>query len=144
MTTCHAWRIASVANGTSPHGCTRTSVARCLLSPTSMSRTRIALAWAFAAALVLTNSACEHKTCDEALRICRADFGNERKVPRPQVAGMDGLKTALARLQAKVPWPTEGPTDPLTTRSSKVDKDGVGKAAKRQAGVEQAAGSHRT
>jgi hypothetical protein len=109
-----------------------------------MSRIQMALAWAFAAALVLTNSACEHKACDEALKICRADFGNERKATRPQVTNMDGLKTALTHLQAKVPWPTEGPADPLTTRSSKVDKDGVGKAAKRQAGVEQAAGSHRT
>jgi len=145
VTTCHAWRIASVSHRTSPHGCRRMSVACRLLWLRSMGRTQIALTWAFAAAFVLASTGCGHKACDEALKICLADNGNESKAPRPQAASMDGLKTALARLQAKVEWPTEGPGDPLATRASKVDKEEVEKTAKRKSGVaEQTSDSSRT
>jgi hypothetical protein len=106
---------------------------------------RIALAWAFVGALGLANTACEHEECDEAVKLCRADFGDHRKAAQIQAASMDGLKTALARLQAKVQWPTEGPANPLATRASRFNKDGVGKTAERQAGVaKQTPGSNRT
>ena len=84
-------------------------MARRLLCVARMSRMRIALALAFVAALVLASSACEHKGCDEALKICRADFGNEPNASQTQSASTDDLKTALGRLQAKVQWPTEAP-----------------------------------
>ena len=107
---------------------------------------RIALAWAFVGALVLANTACEHGECDPAVKICRADFGDHPKAAKTQAASMDGLKMALARLQAKVQWPTEGPPESsFATRASRVNKDGVGKTAKRQTGVaKQTPGSNRT
>ncbi len=111
----------------------------------SMSRMRIALAWAFAGALVLASSACKHEGCDEAMKICRADFDNETKAPQTQSASTDDLKMALGRLQAKVQWPTETAGNRYARRASKVERDGVGKAARRQTGVaKQTADSNRT
>jgi hypothetical protein len=116
-----------------------------LLWVMSMSRIRIALALAFVGALVLASSACEHKGCGEALKICRADFGNDPRAPQTQSASTDDLKTALGRLQAKVQWPAETPGNTYARRAIKVERDGVGKTGKRQAGgAEQTAGSNRT
>lgn len=116
-----------------------------LLCLVTMSRSRIALALAFVGALVLASPACEHKGCDEALKICRADFGNEAKASQTQSASQDDLKTALGRLQAKVQWPTEAPRSTYARSASKVERGGVGKTAKRQAGVaEQTDVSNRT
>jgi hypothetical protein len=112
----------------------------------TMSEMRTALAWIFVGFLVLANSACEHKDCDEAMNICRADFGNQPKAAQTQVDSMDGLKTALARLQARVQWPSEAFGKPLARSASEVDRDGVGKTAKSHQDrvAKQAHGSNRT
>ena len=96
-----------------------------------MGRTGIALAWAFAAALVVADSACGHKECDDALKICRADFGNRIQAPPTQMLSMGGLKTALARLHAKVPWPTEVAGDPSGGAMRKIDRGKAGQLEKK-------------
>lgn len=129
----------------SPHDFTETSVACRLPWFIRMSRIRIAPAWAFIGALVLANSACEHKGCDEVLKICRADFGNEPEAPQTQSTSRDDLKTTLGRLEARVQWPTEALGSTYARRASKVERHGVEKTAKRQAGVaEQTDGWNRT
>jgi hypothetical protein len=110
-----------------------------------MSGSRTALALAFVGALVLESSACEQKRCDEQLKVCRADFGNEPKAQQAQSASTDDLKTALGRLEATVQWPTEAPRSTYVRNASKGERAGVGKTAKRQAGVaRQTAVSNRT
>ena len=121
VTRCHAWRIASVAREVSSHNYIANSLARHLLWLATKSRMRTVVAWAFIGALIVTNPACEHNECDDAVRICRANFGKRTQAPPTQMLGMGGLKTTLARLHAKVPWPTETARDPSVGAGSKIE-----------------------
>jgi len=111
VTRCHAWRNATVAAGASWRDYIANSVACHLLWLSTMSRVLTVLAWAVIGAFIVAESACEHNECDDAAKICRANVGYRTQAPPTQMLSMGVLKTALARLHAKVPWPAEEARD---------------------------------
>jgi hypothetical protein len=96
-------------------------------------------------ALLLTQAACEHGPCEDALQICRIAPGNQEQARANETASTRGLQEAVDQLIAKVRWPAETPKDLATGGTANFEHGKARKAeTKRPSVVKQPIGANRT
>lgn len=67
-----------------------------------MSRILTTLASVCLGTLVLAGTGCEDKACQDSLKTCKSDLGQEQKTNATDMTTISGLKSQLAQSEAKV------------------------------------------
>jgi len=89
-----------------------------------MAKIPIAAATGILGAVLLGQSSCGRKECEDAVNICRIDRGSQTKASSSTADSVGALKKALAQTVAKVQWPVESSEYPVGWRTSEVGKTG--------------------